>query len=227
MAYADISAMQHTFTDFAYNTKIAAQGNSRSAVLRDGKIFEKIEDTIEKTSENLARQCALNDANRNTLKNMLVELHIMKNAFQKTALGTPPADAKGIRSQNKKAFDAIIRAYHPNATKTCENTSDQSKDMAKSLKSLFQIGGKLEDSLSTWRKALALIRGGGNGMSVSEVQQTKRQLLANELARQGMTANMQQAILRNFDCYTAKMQNPDSVENALDARIQCLSNPIL
>lgn len=195
--------------------------------MRDGKIFENIETKIDHAAEQLAKICGFNDENRIKLKSMIIELHLLKNAFQKTALGTPPTQTRGIRAENIPVFEAITRAYHPSATTSCNNGSAANKNFAETLKNMMNVGGKMEDALSTWRRGLALLRGGGDGMSVSEYQRTKRNLLSNELSRQGMTANMQKAILKNFDCFQAKVGPNGDEENFLKARLECLSNPII
>lgn len=69
------------------------------------------------------------------------------------------------------------------------------KSFGDTLKNALNLGAKKEDALSTWRRAIALIRGGGNGMSVTEYTAIQRGLLAAELSRQGLSANTKNVIL--------------------------------
>lgn len=227
LAYADLSAIKHTLTDFQYNTIITARWNPRSAVLRDEKIFKQIEKVIENTTERIAANCGLNTENRKQIKEIIIETNILKEAFQKAAIGSISTSSEWIRPKYQNVFKRITEAYHPANTNSCNNDSLSAKDFWKTMKWMLNLWGKLDDSLSTWRKALALLRGGWKWLTPSEYQIKKRQLLEAELSRQGMTANMQNAILRNFDCFEAKTHGENNAENIVNARISCLSNPIL
>lgn len=226
-AYADISAMQYTLTDFEFNTKLTAKGNVRSPILRDIKIFASIEKRIETTAETLANHCGFDDSNRAKLHDMIVEVNALKNTYQQTVLWTPNNSNPWIRSENASVAEAIKSGYNPAATQVCDATDPAVTNFKAKLQNLLNIGGKMDDALSTWRRGLALIRGGGYGMSVSEYTNIQRRLLQSELSRQGMTSNMQKTILNNFDCYKSKTAGGTDIVWALEARMECLSNPIL
>lgn len=160
-AYADIIAFKHIQVDFAYNAKIAFQGNAKSAIRRDEKFFDTIEKNIEKTTEKLSNSCALDDATLRSLHDMIIEVQMMKSAYQSTAIGKSVTDFTGIRSENIATATAMSQAYSPAQTVNCSSNSKTEKKFGETLKSALSTGGKMDKALESWRKAIALIRGGG------------------------------------------------------------------
>ncbi len=64
-------------------------------------------------------------------------------------------------------------------------------------------------------------------MTPSQYAIEQRKLLQRELSRQGLSQNMKDTLLKNFDCVKAKTADPKDPKNILEARIDCLSKPIL
>ena len=170
--------------------------------------------------------CALDSERSKHLQQIIIEIETLHTGFQKAALGTPLTVFEGIRENNVKVAEAVSKAYHPSQTNSCENKTEKEKSVLESLKSIMNLGGKMDDALSTWRKAIALLRGGGNGLSPSEYAQRQRQLLQAELSRQGLSSNAQKVMLQNFDCYKAKTALDNNPENIAKARAECLQIPI-
>lgn len=154
---------------------------------------------------------------------------MLKYTYQQTALGRPLAEMPvEIRAEHRAVFDGISRAYHPSMTHTCKNGDEQSnQDIQEKLKSIFDLGAGSEDALAQWRRAIALFRGGGYGMTTSEYVNIQRRLLQAELSRQGLTQNMKNVILQNFDCYKSRSTDAKDVMEALRARKECLQFPVI
>lgn len=226
-AMAEMKAMKSFKTDFQYNFQYAMKGDKNTAVKRDEKIFETLENRVEMTATQLSQSCGFTSENAGKLITITKEIYTLKELYQNTALGNHPTNFDGIRESNHDIAVAITQAYNPQATVSCNNNSKDQKSFSESLKSAFNFGASKENALSTWKKAIALIRGGGNGMSPSEYASKQRALLSAELSRQGLSANSKKIILQNFDCYKAEMlQKNGSTEDFLSARANCLSAPI-
>lgn len=160
------------------------------------------------------------------LRGLIRENQNLRNAYQKAAIGAPVTNFSHLKSDSVSVVEAMNSAYHPNAVVSCQNNTKSEKTFAETLKSALNFGAKKEDSLSTWRRAIALIRGGGNGMSASEVAAKQRSLLQAELSRQGLSSNAKDTILKNFDCYKARTLAAENPENFLEARAECLQMPV-
>lgn len=89
-----------------------------------------------------------------------MEVQTLQNAYQNAALGTPLDNFSGIRADNIELAKNIETNYHPNKTQSCIPTDKNQQKFGESLKNMINIGGKMDDSLSTWRRAIALIQGG-------------------------------------------------------------------
>ena len=176
--------------------------------------------------ENLVHQCAVDGDTTIKLRALIRENQNLRNAYQKAAIGAPVTNFSAFRTDFISVIEAMNSAYHPNAVVSCQNNTKSEKSFGETLKSVLNFGAKKEDSLSTWRKAIAMIRGGGNGMSASEVANRQRQLLQEELSRQGLSSNAKDTILKNFDCYKARTLSAENPENFLEARAECLQIPV-
>lgn len=160
---------------------------------------------------------------------MIQEVQLLKRVYQNTAIGSPDNALKsfaGIREENKGVADAITQAYSPEQTVSCVDNSATQQSFTETIKNITNLGAKKEDALSTWRKAIALIQGGGDGLSPTEYTSRQRQLLSAELSRQGLSSNAQKVILQNFDCYKSKTLFSNDPMDFASARGACLSAPI-
>lgn len=228
-AQADISAMWWFMSDFNYNIKYAMKGDRNTAVSRDIKIFDQLEKRVENTATQLANSCGFSGWNGEKLVAIAKEIYLLKQLYQQTALGNAPTDFSGISGdKGRNLAAAITQAYSPSQTISCSNNQTKSqKPFSETLKNAFNFWAKKEDALSTWRKAIALIRGGGKWMSATEYAAKQRALLAAELSRQGLSSNAKNVILKNFDCYKAETSLSNGTpEDILSARAKCLSSPI-
>lgn len=226
-AMAEMKAMNSFKTDFQYNFNYAMKGDKNTAVKRDERIFETLENRVEMTATQLSQSCGFTSENAGKLITITKEIYTLKELYQNTALGNHPSNFDGIRTSNHDIARAITGAYSPQATVSCNNNSQDQKSFSESLKSALNFGASKENALSTWKKAIALIRGGGDGMSPSEYASKQRSLLSAELSRQGLSSNAKKIILQNFDCYKAEtLQGNGSSDDFLSARANCLSAPL-
>lgn len=132
-----------------------------------------------------------------------------------------------IRSENAEIWNAIIIGYNPQATASCTNNNSLSQATEKIMTSITNIGWGKEKALESWRKAIALIQWGGSSMTPSQYAIEQRKLLEAELSRQGLSQNMKNTLLKNFDCVKSKTSDPQDTKDILSARADCLSNPLL
>ena len=225
-AHAEIWAHEQIKTDFLYSTQVGFKSDTKRSVRRDEKFFLNLEKNVEEVADKLTEMCALDSERSKHLQQIIIEIETLHTGFQKAALGMPLTVFEGIRENNVKVAEAVSKAYHPSQTNSCENKTEKEKSVLESLKSIMNLGGKMDDALSTWRKAIALLRGDGNGLSPSEYAQRQRQLLQAELSRQGLSSNAQKVMLQNFDCYKAKTALDNNPENIAKARAECLQIPI-
>lgn len=159
-ARADISAMKHTVTDFRYNINSVTNGGKNAFVKRDEKFFDTIEKRISDTVDQMANSCQLDADNRKQLHDMIIETQTFRHIYRSTAIGSPVTTAEGIRQENSQLIEKISQAYNPNATVACVPNSSTQKGFLEKLKSSINLGASLDASLSTWREALDLARGG-------------------------------------------------------------------
>lgn len=156
--WANIPVFNSTLSDFAFNTKLAADGQGRTAVMRDAKIFDTNYRKIVQRAEQLAQSCGLDGENRNKISTLIKENQSLSNTFKLTAVGQAPTTMTNVRTENSTVWTAIISGYSPGATMSCTNTNSLSNATEKLTDSLLNLGGQKEKALDGWRKAIALIQ---------------------------------------------------------------------
>ena len=161
-AHAEIWAHEQIKTDFLYSTQVGFKSDTKQSVRRDEKFFLNLEKNVEEVADKLAEMCALDSTRSKHLQEIIIEIETLHTGFQKAALGAPLTDFEGIRANNTKVIEAVSKAYHPSQTNSSENNTEKEKSFFDSLKGILNLGAKKDDALSTWRKAIALLRGGGN-----------------------------------------------------------------
>lgn len=229
-AWTQIALFPHRMIDFRYEFSVTAQGDGRKAVIRDAKLFDAMDKKIASTAESLARGCKLDSATRQKIAILVQENQALASVFKQTAIGQPPAIMSGLRESRREIWEGITQDYTPGATQSCKNVHEKLNEKTeKTLQSAIDIGGKTEKALESWRKAIAIFRGeaGTTGNRPTDYVAMQRRLLSNELSRQGLSRNSKQVILSNFDCFKANTSDKSQISELVEARLKCLSNPIL
>lgn len=88
-AFLEIPIFDNTFLDFAYNIRLAINGETRAPVTRDGLMFNQIEKKITGALAGATAQCNLNDSIKSRFTRLLQENQALENIFKQAALGTP------------------------------------------------------------------------------------------------------------------------------------------
>jgi hypothetical protein len=88
-AFLEIPIFDNTFLDFAYNIKLAINGETRAPVTRDGLLFNQIEQRITGALAGATAQCNLNENIKSGFTTLLQENQALENIFKQAALGSP------------------------------------------------------------------------------------------------------------------------------------------
>lgn len=88
-AKAEIPMMGDIILDFEYNIKMAFNGESRSAVAENGKVFAQMEQTLISTIDVLANKCNLDEASENIITSRIQLNHTLESLYKNTALDYP------------------------------------------------------------------------------------------------------------------------------------------
>ncbi len=226
-ALLEVPLSTNILLDFRYNIEVAANGETRAPVMRDGQIFAQMSDRISNTISNISLRCTLDDPIRSSLSTLLSANQTLENIYKQAVLGVPVIPT-GLSPANTALAEAINTGYVPTATAWCKDSNNIEESIAKIMKSLEYLGSKNQNVWADWQKAILLFQGwNGSAKSTAEYTATQRQLLRAELARQGYTSRMAQTMLSNFDCFKSKTQWDLSAESATLAESRCFANPIL
>jgi hypothetical protein len=210
-------------TDFQYNTVMAFRGESRSAVITNGKLFPKIQTKIVSTIDSLASSCNLDIEQQVELVELIRVNYVLESVYKGTAIGTIQS-SDGIPEKYREVYDEIIKEYHPKATESCKNEFDFEVSINKALETFSKWTFGIENAWDDWNEAIALFSWRSLRWNYEE---KARNLLKRELSRQWMSKNASDIILGNFDC-VRKMENWDlSIEDKAKAIAQCKQTPVV
>lgn len=101
--------------DFRYNVETAINGESRAAVLEQGRLFTMISDRISSTIATMSNRCVLDGSIRSSLSSLLSENQTLENIYKQAVLGMP-VESTSLSSENAKLIQAINASYIPSAT---------------------------------------------------------------------------------------------------------------
>jgi hypothetical protein len=88
-SFIEVPIFDNTFLDFAYNIKLAINGETRAPVSRDGLLFNQIEKKITNALSTATSKCNLTDSISSGFTSLLQENQALENIFKQAALGTP------------------------------------------------------------------------------------------------------------------------------------------
>ncbi len=129
-AFLEIPIFDNTFLDFAYNIRLAINGETRAPVIRDGMLFNQIERKIIAQLSAATSKCNLSDDVKSGFTSLLQENQALENIYKQAALGTP-AVPTGLSPANLDIANAINKGYVPTATATCKDQNDTQDPIAK------------------------------------------------------------------------------------------------
>ena len=144
--------------DFRYNIEVAANGETRAPVLRDGQIFARVGDRISSTIANIANRCTLDGSIRSSLSSLLSENQTLENIYKQAVLGVPTAQFSGLSQSGVLIATAINVSYIPPSTASCKDQNNVSESVAKMMKSLENLGTNNQNVWADWQKAILLFR---------------------------------------------------------------------
>lgn len=229
-AYVGVAYMPDLLLDFSYNIQIAARGDTRVPVLRDGEIFISVNNRITRAISTLANRCNLSDEVQSGFSSLLRENRTLENIYKRAALWTPDTVYAGLSESGKRIAEAINHPetwYLPTATEACRDQTGTADPLARIMASIESIGTKNESVWTDWKKWIALFQWGGGTMSTTEYNNRQRKLLSSYLEQSGYTSRMTQTMLGNFDCTKSKSLGSSDAASLVTAQKICLQNPIL
>lgn len=183
-ATAGVSAYQQIASNFRFQTRVALKGDNPQEIVRDQEFFRTVRKNFEQSLKELDSFCGITSNNSEQLIGIYKEILTLEVAYERAAIGEPLVNSPNIRAGNNTLVQKISQAYSPEQASVCKNNSPEQKRFEETLKDVLNLGGKMDDALSTWRKALALFAGGGSEMTASEYAIRQEQLLNEELDRQ-------------------------------------------
>ncbi|MBP9780111.1 hypothetical protein KBD33_05845, partial [Candidatus Gracilibacteria bacterium] len=74
-------------TDFEYNFTMALKGESRSAVQRNGQIFQKVHKKISQTIDSLSSTCNLTESKESELEGLIQTNYLLESIYKTVAVG--------------------------------------------------------------------------------------------------------------------------------------------
>lgn len=134
-AFLEIPIFDNVFLDFAYNIRLAFNGETRAPVTRDGLLFNQIEKKITASLAVATGKCNLSDEVKSGFTSLLKENHVLENIYKQAALGTP-AVPTGLSPDNILVADAINIGYIPTATASCNDQNGTQDPIAKLEKAI-------------------------------------------------------------------------------------------
>ena len=153
-AKEQVPQMNDIVLDFRYNVISAWNGEQRSPVLRDGKMFADLERrTLVPALDTFANNCQIDNAEvRATLTNLIAKNHTLENYYKSVTLG------EASRSSDDALKAAIFDAYNPSATLACKSQYSGEENTKKIVQKLQDIGKGIDKSLTDWKEAIVLFQ---------------------------------------------------------------------
>lgn len=226
-AWAEIPVMSNLSLDFEYNIKMAFKWESRSAVVENGKIFQKVEQSLINGLDTLSNRCNLDESRKAIIIQQLQINHALETLYKETALGYPWVTIN-VPEKYKTVAEEITRLYNPTATQGCRNQYTYEKMSQEIITKIGSIGGGIQKWLEEWKYAIALIRW-GVWLQEGKYNELKKRLLLQELQRQGFSAWAIDQMVKWYDCVEAAM-NGDTENVAMsfaEAKAKCTTVSIL
>lgn len=227
-AWAETSIMDRLDVDFAYNIKMAFKWESRDAVVQNGKIFWQVEKMLISTLDVLASKCNLDETNENAVTGRIKANNLLETLYQETAVWYPGVNTDDIPSEYQAVVSEIQQVYNPTATQWCKNQYSFEKMSEEIMNKIGKISFKIESSLTDWKYAIALLRG-GSSLKQEEYSSLKKRLLTEELRRQGYSAGAIDQMVQGYTCMESAMQGDEEnrIMDFASAKYSCARISIL
>ena len=157
-ALLEVPLSTNMLLDFRYNIEVAANGETRAPVIRDGQIFTQVGDRISSTIATITNRCTLDGPIRSSLSVLLSENQTLENIYKQAVLGVPNSQFSGLSQSGVLIATAINTSYIPPATASCKDQNNVSESVAKIMKSLENLGTKNQNVWADWQKAILLFQ---------------------------------------------------------------------
>lgn len=209
-------------TDFQYNITMTLRGESRSAVLENGKVFARIyNSTINPAIENLTSTCNLNEWTEEFIIEAIRTNSVLESIYKNVAIGNAPS-SEWLSNTYLPLYNEIITTYTPGATESCKNEQNFQEGIDKILTSFTKGTFGIENSFRDWQEWIDLF-----SWASKKYNDTKRRLLLQELNRQWVTKWASDIIMSNFDCVRRIENGEWSAEDKSKAVATCKEFPIV
>jgi hypothetical protein len=206
-------------TDFEYNITMALKWESRSAVQRNGQIFQKVHKKISKTIDSLSSTCNLTESKESELEGLIQTNYLLESVYKTVAVGWVAEWRDQLTKEyTQHAFDEIRDEYNPIATASCKNEFDFEQKINNLMESFSKWTFWVENAYEDWYEAIALFSGRSRNWLYKDVA---RKLLVKELNRQWLSKNNQSIIVSNFDCAKAREGWDGTLEDKAKAIAEC------
>lgn len=108
-------------------------------------------------------------------------------------------DTSKIPSTYSNVIGEITKDYNPGSTQGCKNQFSFENMSETILKKIGSLSTGIDSSLTNWKYAIALIRG-GDSMKQGQYSDLKKKLLTEELRRQGYSAGAIDQMVKGYSC---------------------------
>lgn len=207
------------YTSGRFYIQIALKTEVPTAITRDherlGKELERIQGVIELVhnqcgqdivpSSNLSEDTVYNTSGKTLgtiLKEVLKNQVDMMNLYRETVLGDQ-ADGQGlILVGNPQNFVSQLQShYGPKAFEACVKKRDFFKDVGDAFDRITTKGGNIEQGMDDWGRAWKLLNSNSSDREYADVE---RNVLRDEMSRQGMGTKGSSVIMNNLAKYNGQ-----------------------
>ena len=224
----------HLLDDFLYNVVNVAKWNGKQTVMNHGKLIRNLETgTILPALQSAGNACALDvsmkiewisgDTPESALSILLIQNKKLEDYYKKVVLGFPNTSESDPTL--RKIFDEIRDNYSPEKTISCNSTSGFDEISTKFQKSIEKSSAIVDSSSNSWKEAIALFR--WENTQSAEYFALQRRLLANELARQGVSGNAAKVMLGTLSCVQQNGTQNSSPQETMEAALTCRNNLVI
>lgn len=217
-----VPAYGEILTDFRYNFELTLRWEGRSAVKKNGEIFQTLLTSVMyPTIDSLASTCNLTSDVEKIIQSYITTNILLETIYKKVALGEIPPPT-GVPEEYMKVYDEIIKMYNTQATASCKEEYNFGETLNKLLDSFSKWTFGMENAWSDWQEAIALF----SGKKVQNKDKTA-QALRNELIRQWLTKNAVDVMVKNFYCVNSRDNGEWTVSDLAHAIADCKQFPIV
>lgn len=202
-------------TSFRYTVNLVRRTELPAGIRRDSSLLDQRQRTLIAAIDSTASSCGsdvvfdsevspfppystkgkkVGDVLADALSN---HTNVME-AYREAVLGDEPVTVTDLSLVPPGFIDSLKDAYGPKAMEAC-NTSGEGtffEKMKQAIDRIGNIGNTMQNGTQDWKDAWAMMQG-----SHKQQDKLEKQLLRQELSRQGLSTSSSERAVRNLDAY--------------------------